>query len=111
MNVSPPPSLWECGNPAPFAGFPSAVETVEKSLLFWTFPRFPWRVISTASLWLYAPPLLRRFFAHKFRRGAKKLGTDAGMSMKTKDRCGKSGGKAGMFMKTKVVMCSKREYI
>jgi hypothetical protein len=37
MNVSPPPSLWECGNPAPFAGFPSAVETVEKSLLFLDF--------------------------------------------------------------------------
>jgi len=29
---------------------------------------------------------------------------NAGMSMKTKDRCGKRGGEAGMFMKTKVVM-------
>jgi predicted dehydrogenase len=37
MNVNPPPSLWECGNPAPFAGFPSAVETVEKSLLLLDF--------------------------------------------------------------------------
>ena len=27
----PPPSwLWKCGNPASVAGFPSAVETVEK---------------------------------------------------------------------------------
>ena len=37
MNVNPPPSLWECGNPAPFAGFPSAAETVEKSLLLLDF--------------------------------------------------------------------------
>ena len=37
MNVSPPSSLWECGNPAPSAGFPSAVETVEKSLLLLDF--------------------------------------------------------------------------
>ena len=29
------------------------------------------------------------------------------MSMKTKDRCGKSGAKAGMFMKTKVVIAFK----
>jgi hypothetical protein len=33
------------------------------------------------------------------------------MSMKTKDRCGNSGGKAGMFMKIKVVIRSKPEYI
>jgi hypothetical protein len=31
-------------------------------------------------------------------------GSDAGISMKTKDRCAKGGAKAGMFMKTKVVM-------
>ena len=37
MNVSPSLSLWECGNPAPFAGFPSAVETVEKLLLLLDF--------------------------------------------------------------------------
>jgi hypothetical protein len=31
--------------------------------------------------------------------------------MKTKDSCGKSGEKAGMYMKTKVVMSSRREYL
>jgi hypothetical protein len=36
-NVSPPPSLWQCGNPAFLAGFPSAVRTVEKSLLLLDF--------------------------------------------------------------------------
>ena len=36
---------------------------------------------------------------------------NAGMSMKKKDRHGKRGRKAGMFMKTKVVMCLRRECI
>jgi hypothetical protein len=43
-----------------------------------------------------------------FREGGKsnfkKRTSDAGMSMKTKDRCGKGGAKAGMFVKIKVVM-------
>ena len=35
MGKPGPPSSWlgKCGNPASFAGFPSAVETVEKSVL------------------------------------------------------------------------------
>src|SRR6266567_2577643 len=40
--------MWKSGRFLP--GFPSAVERVEKSVLvFWTFPRFPRRVIPTAS--------------------------------------------------------------
>ena len=34
---------------------------------------------------------------------------DAGMSLKTKDRCGKLGGEAGMSMKTEVLSCLNRE--
>ena len=46
--LRPPPSLWKCGNPALFAGFPSPVERVENSLWFFEFPPFPRGVISTA---------------------------------------------------------------
>ena len=35
--IRPPPSLWKCGNPALFAGFPSPVERVENSLWFFEF--------------------------------------------------------------------------
>jgi hypothetical protein len=48
--IQPSSSLWECGNPASFAGFPSAGGTVEKSGvgLFHGFPRasFPQRTCS-----------------------------------------------------------------
>src|SRR5208283_3560692 len=43
-----PSSLRKCGNPASFAGFPSAGGTVEKSGGR-TFPRIPRRVISAAN--------------------------------------------------------------
>ncbi len=62
----PPPSLWKCGNRAPLllARFPSAVGSVEKSpspsaasiAPGRTFPRFPRRVISTASIQQPFPP-------------------------------------------------------
>jgi hypothetical protein len=39
------------------------------------------------------------------------LGNEAGMSMKTKDRRGKSRNEAGMFMKIKVVIRLKQECI
>src|SRR5437899_10601819 len=42
--------MWKSGRFCFLPGFPSAVERVEKSVLvFWTFPRFPRRVIPTAS--------------------------------------------------------------
>src|SRR5208337_2992428 len=34
---------------------------------------------------------------------------DTGISLKTKDRCGKLGHEAGMSMKTKVISCLNRE--
>src|SRR5207249_5066094 len=59
VELEPPPSRWECGNRAPWfwARFPSAVGRVEKSglpspplgVVGGTFPRFPRRVISTAT--------------------------------------------------------------
>jgi len=59
LEPGPPPSLWKCGNRAfwVLARFPSAGGSVEKSrfasapalAVGWTFPRFPRRVISTAS--------------------------------------------------------------
>ena len=36
---------------------------------------------------------------------------EAGMCMKTKDRCGKSGNEAGMFVKIKLVILPKPEYM
>jgi len=39
----------------------------------------------------------------------KNLTTDAGMPMKTKDRCGKRNDKAGMLQKTKILIGLERE--
>jgi hypothetical protein len=49
------------------------------------------------------------FLCHDERSNFKKRTNEAGMSMKTKERCGKLVGKAGMSMKIKALSPLKRE--
>jgi hypothetical protein len=103
MNASPPSSLWECGNPAPFAGFPSAVETVEKSLLLLDFSTVSMaRHFHSESLALCssAPS---PFFRPQIPPRSQKMKEQCRNVYENKGPLWKTAGEAGMLVKTKVI--------
>jgi len=68
-------------------------------------PAAPWKMICWQAFSVNYQLLVRglRFEKNSF------LTSDAGMSLKTKERCGELDGKAGMHLKTKAVSSTMRE--